>query len=54
MFQEDFKNKIRNKKFKKKPKQKIRDRFGKARKNKLIEKDSIEKFDDGFNEFIED
>ena len=41
-------------KFKNKNKTKIRDRFGKQRKVRIQEKDSIEKFIEGYNEFIEE
>lgn len=54
VFEEDFKNKPRKINFKKVPKQKIRDRYGKQRKNKIIEKDSIDKFNEGYEEFVEE
>jgi len=53
VFEENIdKNKKRN--FKKKPKIKIRDRYGKQRKNKIIEQDSIDKFNEGYEEFVEE
>ncbi len=53
MFEEIF-NKSKKRNFKKKPKIKIRDRYGKQRKNKNIEKDSIDKFNEGYEEFVEE
>jgi len=56
VFQEDdFKTKHKSKKFNKKikPKIKMRDRFGKALKNKNLERESIERFNEEYLELEE-